>query len=430
MRLLATVAAGCGRTVAPSTSVPTSDPSATAPQEGHSGRLGVYLDDVYWVFPDDGRERVSTDRSFLLFVYETGTAFESLSVFGRAVHSAEPADYVLPDDVRLLRLPHYSNLRQVLEVLRATGGTLTAFWRGLGELDRLWVFGPHPFAVVLVALAVVRRKQVVLGVRQDTVRLYQARLASRWSPALLAARAVEGAYRLFSRRLRTTVQGSELAERYGGARPGMLTMTESVVRAAEVVAEPIERDYSGEVVLLTVGRFETEKNPLLLVRAIAELERERPGVVRLTWVGRGPLEDEVRELAAELGVDDRIEFLSYVAFGPDLLDLYRRANAFVHVSLSEGVPKVLLEALASSTPIVATDVGGVRVALEDGAAGLLVPPDDLDALVSAIRRILDEPELRSRLVSEGLRLARELTLEAQVEQVVRFIAAPSLPAPE
>jgi glycosyltransferase involved in cell wall biosynthesis len=400
------------------------------PSRRFPGRLGIYLDDVYWVFSRDGRDRVSTDRSFLLFVYETGQAFESLSVFGRAVPSAEPADYVLPDDVRLLPLPHYSNLRQVTEVLRAAGGTLTGFWRGLAEVDRLWVFGPHPFAVLLVTLAVLRRKQVVLGVRQDTVRLYQARLSSRWSPALLAARGVEGAYRLLSRRLRTTVQGSELAERYGGERPGLLTMTESVVRADDVAPEPLERDYSGELVLLTVGRFETEKNPLLLVKALAELERERPGRVRLTWVGRGPLEDDVRALAAELGVAERIEFLSYVAFGPDLLELYRRAHAFIHVSFSEGVPKVLLEALACSTPIVATDVGGVRVALADGEAGLLVPSDDLEALVAATRQILDDAELRRRLVSRGLELARELTLEAQAEQVVRFIAAPALPASE
>lgn len=394
------------------------------------GRLGIYLDDVYWVFRREGRDRISTDRSFLLFVCEAGEAFESLSVFGRTVPSSEPADYVLPDDVRLLPLPHYSNLRQVVEVLRATGGTLTGFWRGLADIDRLWVFGPHPFAVLLVGLALLRRKQVVLGVRQDTVRLYQSRLSSRWSPALLAARGVEGAYRLFSRRLRTTVQGSELAERYGGKRPGLLTMMESVVRTDDVAAEPLERDYSGEQVLLTVGRFETEKNPLLLVRALAELERERPGRVRLTWVGRGPLEEDVRALAAELGVAERIEFLSYVAFGPELLALYRGAHAFVHVSFSEGVPKVLLEALACATPIVATDVGGVRVALADGEAGLLVPPDDLEALVAAIRRILDDPELRSRLVSRGLALAHELTLEAQVKQVVRFIAAPTLPSPE
>ena len=123
----------------------------------------------------------------------------------------------------------------------------------------------------------------------------------------------------------------------------------------------------------------------------------------------------MRRRACELGLADRIDFRSYVAFGPELLALYRTAHVFVHVSLSEGMPKVLIEALACATPIVATDVGGVRAALDDGRAGLLVPPDDLEALVAALRRIAADQALRERLVERGLQLARTLTLEVQVE---------------
>ena len=108
---------------------------------------------------------------------------------------------------------------------------------------------------------------------------------------------------------------------------------------------------------------------------------------------------------------------------------------FVHVSFSEGMPKVLIEALVSGTPIVATDVGGVSAALDGGAAGLLVPPDDLEALVAAIYRLDDGADERDRLVERGLELGRALTLEAQVEGVVRFFVSrdPELeaaPAPE
>ena len=84
----------------------TSLPAGEGPNGRFPGRLGIYLDDVYWVFRRDGRNRVSTDRSFLLFVCEAGEAFESLSVFGRAVSSEEPADYVFPEDVHQLPLPH------------------------------------------------------------------------------------------------------------------------------------------------------------------------------------------------------------------------------------------------------------------------------------------------------------------------------------
>jgi glycosyltransferase involved in cell wall biosynthesis len=389
-----------------------------------SRRLGIYLDDVYWVFEAEaGQPRISTDRSFLLFLAEVGERFDRLTLFGRTVHAGAPSDYVLPVRVELVELPHYANLRRILAVLGAAGGSLTRFWRGLDRVDTLWIFGPHPFAVLFVALGAVRRKRIFLGVRQDSVRVYQARLPGlRWAPAILVVRVLDGVYRLLARRLPTTVQGAELAGRYGGPRSNLLITTESVLRARDVASRATERDWSNQLELLTVGRLEPEKNPLLLVEALARLENERPGRYRLTWVGRGPLDDVVRGRAAELGVLDRIEFHGYVPFDGGLLDLYTRAHAFVHVSLSEGMPKVLIEALACATPIVATDVGGVRAAMAEGSVALLVPPDDLEALVAAILRISDEPEVREGLVVRGLELVTTLTLEAEAERVTGFMA--------
>jgi glycosyltransferase involved in cell wall biosynthesis len=81
----------------------------------------------------------------------------------------------------------------------------------------------------------------------------------------------------------------------------------------------------------------------------------------------------------------------------------------------------LIEAMAAGLPIVATDVGGVSNALDQGRAGMLVPPSDVEALVGSIERISEDDALRERMVMHGLDVARRLTIESQAAQVARFI---------
>ena len=387
-----------------------------------SNRLGVYTDDVYLLVEDDSGARISSDRSFLLFAHEVGEHFDEFVVFGRGARAEEDADYVLPAGIRLVSLPHYQNLRRLLQVGKSGVRTGQAMWRGLDSVDTVWVFGPHPFGFLLIALARVRGKRVALGVRQDTFRYHKQRLQGRrWLPVLGAVWLADGFHRLLARRLPTTVVGTTLAEQYGLGRPTVLPITVSLVPARELADEAVVRDLSGKIRLLTIGRIDVEKNPLLVVDVLAELERRHPDRFTLTWIGRGPLEEEVRARAASLGVTDRLTLRGYVPFGPELLNLYRDADLFFHVSWTEGVPQVLVEALACGTPIVATAVGGVPTALDHGKAGLLVPPGDAVALADAIEHLIDDPELRRRLVAHGLDLVRGLTLEAEGARVAKFV---------
>jgi glycosyltransferase involved in cell wall biosynthesis len=106
-----------------------------------------------------------------------------------------------------------------------------------------------------------------------------------------------------------------------------------------------------------------------------------------------------------------------------LLDLYRRSHAFLHVSLTEGFPQVLVEAFASGLPVVATAVGGVPEAA--AGAALLVQPRDAAAAADALERIIADADLRERLIAAGLERAREGTLEAAAERLARFITTGS-----
>lgn len=389
-------------------------------------RLGVYVDTVYRrVRHPDGTFSVSGDRAFLLFAREVGSAYRRLVLFGRTVDVTEPADYALPD-VTLVRLPHYTSLLHPFQVARALPGTIAAMWRGVGQVDVVWVIGPNPFDVLLILIACLRRRRLALGVRQDTVAYYRSRVPSRlWAPLVLGMRLIDVGYHLLARRVPTVVVGEEIARQYGaGRRSTVLPMTVSLMRESSVARAVPERSWDGPIRLLTVGRLEREKNPLLTVEALAELERRTPGRYRLTWVGRGPLEQEVLATAARLGVDRLLTLHGYVEFGERLFDLYRDAHVLVHVSLTEGVPQVIVEAIALGTPVVATAVGGIPGAFGEPDVALLVPPSDRDALVRAIERTVREHEERDARTARGLELAHRLTLESEAARVARFIGLP------
>jgi glycosyltransferase involved in cell wall biosynthesis len=348
-------------------------------------------------------------------------------MFGRGAASGasskpEVGEVELPAGVQLVPLPDYSSLGKLFAVSRVAFPTAVRMWRGLGQTDTVWAWGPHPFGVLFAVMALIRGKRVALCVRQNTIEYHRRRLPNRrWLPVLGVVWCVEVFYRFLARWLPTTVVGDEVARRYGAPRRTVLPMTVSLIRAADVVQSPPERDWSGNLELLTVSRLEAEKNPLLLVDALARLDRDWPGRFRLLWLGRGRLESEVRRRAVELGVNDLLELRGYVPFGPELLEIYRAAHMFVHVSLTEGVPQVLVEAMSAGLPIVATDVGGVRTTLDHGRAGMLVPPEDLEALVGAIERMTDEPELRRSYAKRALEVVQRLTIESEAERVAQMI---------
>lgn len=140
-------------------------------------------------------------------------------------------------------------------------------------------------------------------------------------------------------------------------------------------------DVRDSFVWLTIGRFEAQKAHHLLLTAFAQLVRERQDA-ELVLVGAGPLESVYREAIAALGISSKTRIL-----GPrkDIPELLNAADAFVMSSIEEGLPMVLLEAGASELPIVATDAGGSREAVVEGASGVIVPPGDARALFRAMR---------------------------------------------
>jgi glycosyltransferase involved in cell wall biosynthesis len=385
-----------------------------------SVRLGVYSDLLY----QSDRGVISTDEAFIKFILPLREHLDGLVIFGRLSPTAGRAPYVVPSEqAQFVALPSYPSTADVIGVLRALRQSVATFARQTPALDAVWLFGPHPLSLLFALVGRRRGVRVFLGVRQDFPRYIAERLPSRrWLWALPIAHALEWAFRLASRRCPTVVVGEDLARRYAAGRPP-LTSVVSLVTADDLASADEATDWpDDEIRVLTVGRLDPEKNPLLLADILARL-RERDSRWKFIVVGEGPLADPLRRRATDLGVGDGLELRGYVPNGPQLRECYRSSQLFLHVTLTEGMPQVVLEAQAARLPIVATDVGSVSTALAHGQAGLLVQPQDADAAAAALHRLAGDPTLRHRLADTGLAHARRHTREAELQRVAGFIGA-------
>ncbi len=165
-------------------------------------------------------------------------------------------------------------------------------------------------------------------------------------------------------------------------------------------------------VIGTITRLEPQKAIDVFLQAIAQVIRQVPNLVTLI-AGDGPQRNALEDLAARMGLAERIHFLGWRT---DAVELVGALDIFCMSSRWEGCPMVLLEAMAMRRPVVATDIGGVREIVENEKTGLLVPLDDPAALSAAVLRLLAAEEERTRFGSAGRRRVEdEFSAERMLE---------------
>ncbi|UJA19992.1 glycosyltransferase [Thermoleophilia bacterium SCSIO 60948] len=362
--------------------------------------------------------RLFADRAFVLFLAALAGELGGVRLLGRISEGSDRARYELSPQITFVPLKSYSSLGRPLVAMAATIRSFRTAWRSLDEVDTVWALGPHPVGLMLVLIGLMRRRRVVLGVRQETISYVRSRHPGRRALIALGV-ALELTWRALARVLPTVVVGPELAEIYRRS-PRMHELIVSLVSERELEAPAAGEPDSGEVTrLISVGRIETEKNPLLLADVLEILERDEPGRWTLSVCGEGPLTAALGERLEHNGVLSRATLEGYVPFA-ELAERYRAADVFVATSWTEGFPQTFVEAFAAGLPVVSTDVGGIRRAAED--AVVLVPAGDAQALADGLRRVRDDGSERERLRRAGAGWIRAHTLEREVDGLLGFLA--------
>jgi glycosyltransferase involved in cell wall biosynthesis len=231
--------------------------------------------------------------------------------------------------------------------------------------------------------------------------------------------------RLYTRLANRTVVPSAAAKRHMTVAEGLRGDRIDIVHIG-VDADALSRgDGSAEIraelgipsdafVVGCVGRVFPLKGHRYLLSAVAELSRTAPDV-RLLVVGAGDL-DEIGRVAQELGICDRVVL---AGFRRDVAACMHAIDVLAHPSLSDAFPQVVLEAMAAARPVVATNVGGIPELVIDTKTGFLIPPATAPALVQAIRRLYESPDLRATLGIAGHRRAHDhFSIEKMVDSQI------------
>jgi colanic acid/amylovoran biosynthesis glycosyltransferase len=179
--------------------------------------------------------------------------------------------------------------------------------------------------------------------------------------------------------------------------------------------------------LLAVGRLVAVKGQGVLVEAVARLAADGVDVVA-TLVGDGPRRAGLEALARALGVADRIRFAGRVG-QDEIRRFYAEADVFCLPSFAEGIPVVLLEAMAAGVPVVASRISGIPELIEDGSSGVLVPPGRADRLADALRELLADPGRRAALAAAGRsRVCADFEVGGCAERLREVMEAHGVPA--
>lgn len=393
-------------------------------------KLGVFINQEFFT---DGMNS-STDLSFIRFIESFKVYFDKIEIYAptREAGNGEGC-YKCADSITLNALPYYSNVTDLARRARSViPETVKKLKVGLVECDLLWIVGPHPLG--LLAKRVARKAgcpafyHIRGNILNDVAYRYKG---EKLLLAYLYAQYMHLGSIIISRSIPTMVVGSELYDLYKTYAKEIHTISPSLITISEIEqSQQLTRHKTfaskDNIKLLFVGRPEPEKGLKYLFEAIKQFNSKNELQCTLSIVGAAQKgseekEQDIRACALELGISSNILWKGYVPYGKTLMKLYRNADIFILPSLTEGIPKVIYEAMAAGKPIVATNVGGIPDVVTHGKDGILIDPGNIEQIVQALSLLISDPINRKTLQVNAFDTARSHTMDKARDEIMALV---------
>lgn len=285
----------------------------------------------------------------------------------------------------------------------------------------IYIRHPNPFTKYVYNIAKDKNLPVCLHLVGDTKSVVSEGTKYEGIVRFLALKFIDFSDNIIKKMIINTptlVNGDGLRRLYTSDNSYVREIRTSSFSQNEIVSGARSLDKSN-IKLIYVGYLRHEKGLFYLLEAIKLLKDDLN--IFLTVVGNGDIIDDLKNKTIELGIEKRVVFKGHVPLGEKLFSIYKEHDIFILPSISEGTPRVLLEAMCNGLPIIASKVGGIPFTIEDKYNGLLVPPKDPEAIVDAISAIVNDDILRDTIIQNGIEFAKQNTLEEHVKEVYDFI---------
>ncbi|MGH8719904.1 MAG: glycosyltransferase family 4 protein [Burkholderiales bacterium] len=271
-------------------------------------------------------------------------------------------------------------------------------WRAAGRVQLFHVMANsgwswHLYATPAVWIAKMRGCPVVINYRGGEAQSFFARSFFWVEKTLKRANAI--------------VVPSGFLQRVFTRHGVAVTIVPNIIDLERFSARRKQRQDSASPHLIVTRNLEAIYDVATALRAF-QIVRQRFPQTRLSIAGSGPEEENLRQLAARLGITDSVIFTGRLD-NEQMAELYLAADLMVNPSRVDNMPISILEALASGVPVVSTRAGGIPYLVEDGKTALLVPPRDPEAMARAILAVLEGREKARAMIAAGLELVKKFS---------------------
>lgn len=366
-----------------------------------SGALGRYVDEL----------SLKYERMYLCVPVQEVTNDEEVN------------DYKIKSTKIIIQeLPVYKGFVGALKRKKSITNSIKLFsseWNGV-----IYVRWPVPFSYTLFKIAKKRNLPICFHLVGDTKAIVSQGDKYRGLIKLLAVLYANVNELLMKKMLKKSValvNGSGLRRLYQKNKSNRIKEIRTSTFKKDEIYYKEDRLSQENIKLLYVGYMRHEKGIPFLIDAIKDLINEGYNI-SLTLVGDGDKLQNYRTYAQTLGIDKNVSFKGHIPLGNELLEKYRENDIFILPSISEGTPRVLIEAMANGAIVIATNTGGIPYTIKNEFNGLLVEPKSSEALKMAILRVIEDKGLRQSLLENGYQFAEMNTLESHVDEVYQFIS--------